>query len=211
MAVEVNTEIIERQRKVLEAALTSSPEMERRLQKHIRAVLKEARKEIVGDISNKLKSDPRGAAQAVRTSVYRAVLGGNVNIFNSKKAHGANTYEPQRNPSPRGGNRRQRSSSTQRIMSYAPLDRGFILRFVNDGTGDRTINFRSDSRRERVNRGSRGGNVNKYGKTTNTGLRGKITPRHFFGPSAQRWVQQAADNLSRLIYMEVQNIMNEKS
>jgi len=207
MAVEIDTEIIERQRKVLEAALTSSPEMERRLQKHIRAVLMEARKDIVGDISAKLKSDPRGAAQAVRTSVYRAVLGGNVNIFNSKKAHGVNTYEPQRNPSPRGGNRRQRSSSTQRIMSYAPLDRGFILRFVNDGTGDRTINFRSDSRRERVNRGSRGGS--KYGKTINTGLRGKIAPRHFFGPSAQRWVQQAADNLSRLIYMEVQKIINE--
>lgn len=207
MAVEIDTEIIERQRKVLEAALTSSPEMERRLQKHIRSVLMEARKDIVGDISAKLKSDPRGAAQAVRTSVYRAVLGGNVNIFNSKKAHGVNTYEPQRNPSPRGGNRRQRSSSTQRIMSYAPLDRGFILRFVNDGTGDRTINFRSDSRRERVNRGSRGGN--KYGKTINTGLRGKIAPRHFFGPSAQRWVQQAADNLSRLIYMEVQKIINE--
>lgn len=207
MAVEIDTEIIERQRKVLEAALTSSPEMERRLQKHIRAVLMEARKDIVGDISARLKSDPRGAAQAVRTSVYRAVLGGNVNIFNSKKAHGVNTYEPQRNPSPRGGNRRQRSSSTQRIMSYAPLDRGFILRFVNDGTGDRTINFRSDSRRERVNRGSRGGS--KYGKTINTGLRGKIAPRHFFGPSAQRWVQQAADNLSRLIYMEVQKIINE--
>jgi hypothetical protein len=207
MAVEIDTEIIERQRKVLEAALTSNPEMERRLQKHIRAVLMEARKDIVGDISARLKSDPRGAAQAVRTSVYRAVLGGNVNIFNSKKAHGVNTYEPQRNPSPRGGNRRQRSSSTQRIMSYAPLDRGFILRFVNDGTGDRTINFRSDSRRERVNRGSRGGN--KYGKTINTGLRGKIAPRHFFGPSAQRWVQQAADNLSRLIYMEVQKIINE--
>lgn len=207
MAVEIDTEIIERQRKVLEAALTSSPEMERRLQKHIRSVLMEARKDIVGDISARLKSDPRGAAQAVRTSVYRAVLGGNVNIFNSKKAHGVNTYEPQRNPSPRGGNRRQRSSSTQRIMSYAPLDRGFILRFVNDGTGDRTINFRSDSRRERVNRGSRGGN--KYGKTINTGLRGKIAPRHFFGPSAQRWVQQAADNLSRLIYMEVQKIINE--
>lgn len=207
MAVEIDTEIIERQRKVLEAALTSSPEMERRLQKHIRSVLMEARKDIVGDISAKLKSDPRGAAQAVRTSVYRAVLGGNVNIFNSKKAHGVNTYEPQRNPSPRGGNRRQRSSSTQRIMSYAPLDRGFILRFVNDGTGDRTINFRSDSRRERVNRGSRGGS--KYGKTINTGLRGKIAPRHFFGPSAQRWVQQAADNLSRLIYMEVQKIINE--
>lgn len=207
MAVEIDTEIIERQRKVLEAALTSSPEMERRLQKHIRSVLMEARKDIVGDISAKLKSDPRGAAQAVRTSVYRAVLGGNVNIFNSKKAHGVNTYEPQRNPSPRGGNRRQRSSSTQRIMSYAPLDRGFILRFVNDGTGDRTINFRSDSRRERANRGSRGGS--KYGKTINTGLRGKIAPRHFFGPSAQRWVQQAADNLSRLIYMEVQKIINE--
>lgn len=210
MAVEVNTSIIERQRKVLEAALSSNPEMERRMRKHIRAVLKEARKQIVGDISGKLKSDPRGAEQAVRTSVYRAVLGGNVNIYNSRKAHGSNTYVPQSNPSPRGGNRRPRSSRTQQIMSYAPLDRGFILRFVNDGTGNRTINFRSDSRREKVNRGARGGNVNKYGNTVNTGLRGKIAPRQFFGPSAQRWVQQAADNLTRLIYQEVQNIMNEK-
>ena len=199
---EIQPKMIERQRKALEAALSTNPETEKKLRKLIREVLIEARKNMVGDASDAMKSDPRETARAIRTSVYKAILGGNVNIFNSRKAHGQNSYIPPRNPSHRGGNRRSRSQRTNAIMSYAPLDRGFILRWINDGmtkTNPRVISFTKNSKRK----------VDKWNKHPNTGNRGSITARHFFGPSAQRWVQQAADNLNRLIYAEVKKLMDE--
>lgn len=205
--LEVNVQMMERQRKALEAAISTNPETEKRLRKYIRQVLLEARERIVADASDKMKSDQRHTAEAIRTSVYKAILGGNVNIYNSRKAHGQNSYVPTRNPSHRGGNRRPRSARTEQIMSYAPLDRGFILRWINDGAGDggRKVRFTPDQRRT----SGRWPSYQKWAKKPNTGNRGSISPRHFFGPSAQRWVQQAADNLNRLIYAEVKKLMDE--
>lgn len=207
--VDIVPTILEKHRKALDAAMASNPETERRLRKVIRQELLRARDHIIDDARNKMKSDPRGTARAIRTSVYKSILGGNVNIYNSRRAHGSNNYQPQRTLSTRGGNRRRRSSRTQQIMSYGPLDRGFILRFLNAGTGERTVSFNNDERRSRINRGSRGGSLEKYGKTVNTGNRGSIASNNFFGPSADRWIKQAADNMSAMIYQEVTKFMNE--
>lgn len=183
---EIQPVMIERQRRALEAALSTNPGTEKRLRKLIRDVLLKAREKMTDDARAAMKEDPRGAAHSIRTSVYKAVLGGNVNIFNSRKAGRRSTYTPERkldkNPRQRGGNRRRISFSTMRINSYGPHDRGFILRFINDGVNTR---------------------MTRYGN------RGSISARHFFGPSAQRWVQQAADNLNVLIYSEVKKLMEE--
>ena len=65
--------------------------------------------------------------------------------------------------------------------SYNASDRGFILYWLNSGTGTRQERgFRNDPHRSQVKRGSQGGDVNKYGKTVNTGARGNITPRNVF-------------------------------
>lgn len=183
---EIQPKMIERQRKALEAALSTNPETEKKLRKLIREVLIDARKNMIGDAKSAMKNDPRGAAYSIRTSVYKAILGGNVNIFDSRKAGRRTTYIPERkldkNKNQRGGNRRPRTYKTMRTNSYGPHDRGFILRFVNNGTNTRKTRY---------------------------GNRGSISARHFFGPSAQRWVQQAADNLNRLIYAEVKKLMDE--
>ena len=42
-------------------------------------------------------------------------------------------------------------------------------------------------------------NINKYGKTTNTGRRGSIAPRNFFANSSHTAMQKAAGQLSQLI------------
>ncbi len=84
-------------------------------------------------------------------------------------------------------------------MHYAGESRAFILRSLNQGTNGRTIEFNSDSHRSQVNRGSQGGDVNKYGKTTNTGSRGRIAPRNFFGASSHTAMQKAASELTQLI------------
>lgn len=127
--IDINDSVVMQQSRVLEQALSTNPKTQKALQKLIRKVILEARKSVSDAAENKMKHDPRGAAQAVRTSVYKKILGANINIFSSRKAHGQNIYEPPRKGvSGRGGNRRTRSGRTRQIMGYAPLDRGFILR-----------------------------------------------------------------------------------
>ena len=180
---EVNDAVIVEQQRALEAALSSSPKAEQALRRIIRKYVLEARAQVVQGIRFN-NGDPRGTARAVRTAVYKKVLGANINIFNSLKAHGTNSYEPPRTlrPGQRGGNRVKRGPQTNRRMHYAPLDRGFILRFVNSGTDDRTA-------------GTRGGRL--------SGNRGSIAARNFFRPLGDRALGQMRDNLSQAIETEL--------
>lgn len=199
-----------KQRKELDAILASNPEMEKKLQGLIRKVLLEVRRNLSSSARGEMSSDPRQAYKAIRTTVYRQILGGNVNILSKKRrSGGGGSYQPPRNPSRRGGNRRARSQRTQSIESYWGADRGFILRFLNAGTQGRTIQFTGNPARENINRGSRGGNVSKYGKTTNTGNRGRITPRNFFGQRSQAEMEKGAEMLTTLIEDLIQKEFNK--
>ena len=178
-----NTQIVEQQQ-LLEKALSTNASTERVLRKLIRSEILAARKKVVADA--KLKNDPRGARQAVRTSVYKKILGANINIFSSRRSHTPNSYEPPRKlkPGQWGGNRRNRSARTNTIMHYGPLDRGFILRFQNSGTGNRSIQP--------------------------SGNRGSLSAKNFFAPAADRVLAQAADNLAGLIETELSKILNDE-
>lgn len=202
IGLEVNDAVVLEQKQVLEQALSTNPKTKKALQKLIRMVIMEARDKVSRAASSKMKSDPRGAARAVRTAVYKKILGANINIFNSRKAHGSTSYEPPRNGvSGRGGNRRTRSDRTRQIMGYAPLDRGFILRWINDGTpGARNIEFTPNERRK----------VDKWNKHPNTGNRGNISARNFFRGAGERALAQAADNLAGLIETELKSMLNKK-
>jgi len=199
VSLDVNDAVILEQQKVLEAALSTNPKTQKALQKLIRKAIMEARAKVI--LSEKFKNgDPRGARYAVRTAVYKKVLGANINIYNSRKAHGSTSYEPPRKGvSGRGGNRRTRSARTARIMSYDALDRGFILRWLNEGVNDRHINF---TERE-------GRKVDKWNKHPNTGFRGAIAPRHWFTSSATSALRQAVDTLSNLIDTELEAMLNQ--
>ena len=190
------------QQKELEALLMSNPAMEKKVQALIRKVLMQARRTIGKAAGDAMDSDPRQAYKAVKTAVYRQILGGNVSLYRKKRASKTGgSYEPPRTlrEGQRGGNRRPRSGRTKLIQSYMGSDRGFILRFLEAGVNGRAIEFRSDSHREKVKRGSQGGDLKKYGKTTNTGARGNIAPRNFFGTSSQTAMQDAAQQLTQLI------------
>ena len=176
---------LQEQMQQLDRLLASNPAMEKRMQKVIGNVLNKAKKrmqdELHGDPA--LSNDPRNAYKAVRKAVYRRILGGNVNILRKKRRGAETSYQPTRTlkAGQRGGNRMLRSERTHRMDSYDASDRGFILRFLNSGTKTRQWRgFRSDPHRSEVKRGSQGGDIDKYGKTINTGLRGNIRPRNIF-------------------------------
>ena len=177
---------LQEQMKQLDALLASNPEMEKKMRRVISKVMIKAQKRMQKEVAADpgLKNDPRNAAKAVRKSVYRRILGGNINILRKSRAtEGASNYTPTRTlkSGQRGGNRRLRSERTFRMDSYNASDRGFILFWLNSGTEARQERgFRNDPHRSQVRRGSQGGDVNKYGKTVNTGARGNIAPRNVF-------------------------------
>lgn len=190
----------------LESVMSSNPKAKTKLRKLIRDVLTEVRAKMVNAVPFK-HGDPRQSRRAIKRIVYKKVLGGAVDIYNSRKAHGATPYQPTRHPSRIGGNRRNRSALTDRIMSYNALDRGFILRFINTGTDKRHITFTPDPRRANIKKGSRGGNTEKYGKTYNTGNRARVRGAHWFLRIAEPRLREGADKLERLIDTEITKML----
>lgn len=191
---EANEKTVVKQLQVLEKALSTDPKTERRLRKLIGDVIKEAREEVVRAVGSSMVSDPRGTKNSVRRTVYKKILGANLNIFNSQKAGAPSDYEPPRkldsNPRQRGGNRVPRSPNTRRLMFYNSKDRGFILRFLNSGTGIREA-------------GTKGGRLH--------GNRGAIAARNFFRQNAQVEMEKAVERLSQIVEFELAKIMNENN
>ena len=200
--LEVNDSFIVEQKQVLEQALSTNPKTQTALRKLIQKVIKEARDETVKNIHFE-NGDPRGTAHSVRRTVYKKILGANINIYDGRKAKGqGNSYEPPRHPSPRGGNRMVRSPRTNRMMHYPPHQRGMILRWVNDGTSDRYIggrNGKTEAQRAAFILAHNG-----------RGFRGSISSRNFFRGAGEPAMIQAVDHLANLIDTELYNILNKK-
>lgn len=189
--------------KKLDALLMKDSKMEKKIQHIIGRALRNAEKKMESYVDTSvLKNDPRHAAKAIRYTVYRRILGGNLNILHGKQRGAATGYTPERHPSSgRGGNRKARSERTIRMEGYEGADRSFILRFQNAGArkggGNRELgktNFKVDEHRAKVNRGSQGGNVNKYGNRAmvNTGNRGHIAAKNWFGNISDHYMQEVA-------------------
>lgn len=162
-----------------DAALSSSPEMEKKLRKIVRDEIAAARAGMVNRARNALGNDPRGAAQSVRSSVYKSLLGGQLNIFEGRGGGGSSSsYSPARTlrEGQRGGNRRPRSARTEQVDGYGPGQRGFILRFVNSGTSERQTRY---------------------------GNRGSIAARNWFRTAGDAELNAAAERIARVIEEEL--------
>lgn len=205
ISLELDDTVILEQQDILEKALSTNPKTQAALRQLIRRVILQARAQVVAAARGAMKSDPRGSARAVKTAVYKKILGANINIYNSTKAHGYTSYEPPRKlrPGQRGGNRMKRSLATNKRMHYEARDRGFILRFVNSGTDGRYAGY------------GRNGNNEKQKsaylqRTGGRGWRGAIAPRNFFRGAGERALVKATDALANLIDEELYNILNKK-
>ena len=162
---------------------TDNPATKKELQAIIRRAIAEARKNVVTDARDVLENDPRHAYKAVRSSVYKQILGGQINILPSRKRGAPTKYQRPRkldqNPTQRGGNHRLRSSETLRYQSYEGIDRGFILRFLNAGTNERETRF---------------------------GSRGSLRARHWFGTSSAFQMDAAASRIAE----EIESLLQQE-
>lgn len=197
--------------KKIDSLLTTNPEMAKYIRRIIARGLKKMKTQMGKQATAAMDNDPRQAYKAVRYMVYRKTLGGNVNILPRDKAGAPGSYAPERHPSKgRGGNRRKPSARTKQMEGYQGADRGFVLRFMNGGArkggGQRRLkDFKVDSHRPDVKRGSQGGDITKYGKLSmvNTGNRGSIKASNFFDGSYMNTVAAEIEaEIDKLIAQE---------
>ena len=173
---------IEQYQEALRKMQTDNPRTKRTLQAIIRRAIGEARKNVIKDARDVLENDPRHAYKAVRNSVYKQILGGQINILSSRHRGAATKWVKPKMDRPanaRGGNRRRRSSETMRIDSYEGIDRGFILRFQNQGTVERETRY---------------------------GSRGSLRARHWFGISSAFQMDAAASRVAE----EIENLLQQE-
>ena len=199
-AKDFELEGFEEQRKQLERMMTTDPRMRENVQTAIRKVLLKVRKALSANAQTGLQmdSDPRHAYKAVRTAVYRRILGGQVNILARKKAGKETQFRKGRKGLPkRGGNRWGRSDRTIALEGYEGMDRGFILRFLNAGTDDRMITSYTDKNGERHT--LRSGSTSNIKTHATGGNRGQITARNWFGSASQKELEGVSDQLQNLI------------
>ena len=184
---ELNRQVAQNTSEALAVLFVDNPDTRKRIRKIIREELKDAAKRLREDAKYEMDEDPRKAYRAVKSSIYRKILGGNVSILNPRKA-GARyqLIKPRKldqNPRQRGGNRVKRSSRTEAVDTYFGKDRAFVLRFVSSGTDERKTRY---------------------------GNRKRITPRNWFQKMAPHEIELAAGNLAEVIDEELVAAYNEE-
>lgn len=184
--------------KQLKAMMSDDPGFRKRVNNVIRRVLMEARKQVMANAKDVLDSDPRHAYKAVRSAVYKRILGGQLNILQKRKAGQPTNYQkPLKGLPKRGGNRWGRSARTKALEGYEGSDRGFILRFFNAGTSDRFIRTYTDRNGDRHSLGS--SNNQNIKTRAFEAFRGNIKPRNWFGQASQKALEHAAGSMDEFI------------
>ena len=169
----------------LDLLLTNNREMDKKLNDLTKKVIRKARGELVKNarVGLNMESDPRSAYRAIKSTVYRRIKGGNVSILSKRRA------SSKRFPLP--PTKRTRSKRTEQLLSYYGADRGFILRFLNNGTEPRAVKGMN---------GRRG-----FRDEEAFGYRGQIKGRNWFGHASQAEMEKAAAELEKMIDELIQN------
>ena len=169
----------------LDLLLTHNREMDKKLNDLTKKVIRKARGELVKNarVGLDMDSDPRSAYRAIKSTVYRRIKGGNVSILSKRRA------SSKRFPLP--PTTRTRSKRTEQLLSYYGADRGFILRFLNNGTEPRAVKGMNGRRGFRDDE--------SFGGKEAFGYRGQIKGHNWFGHASQAEMERAAAELEKMI------------
>lgn len=184
--VDTDTILAEDVARKLARISVENPDARKLVKDTIRKELREARKRIVQDVRSGLNSDPRKAYLAVKYSLYKRILGGNLSILNPRRT--GSRYKlivPRKldmNPNQRGGNRRPINDKLNDRSTYFGKDRAFILRFINSGTDERETRF---------------------------GKRGSLRQTRIFETSSAYQIETAQDNIAKLIEEVLQEVIDK--
>jgi len=183
-------------RQRLEFIESKSPNMQKGITKIIRVVMAKATKEVMAGAKAVLPNDPSQAYRAVRSLLYKRIYGANINILTGKRKRQAQSIPDSPTQTGRGGNRRKRSANTIRMMGYWGEDRGFILRWINDGTNVRHISTSNNTKvNKRIGRGVTSASVSG----SRNGNRGRITGHPWFKDTSMQAMYNASARITELI------------
>ena len=168
----------------LDRILMEDKAMQKGVRQMLGKLLRKARTQVSKKARGMMGNDPRHAYKAVKHSVYKQILGGNISILSPRKASSTRVSVNRRtklsmNPHQRGGNRMKRSERTEQLDSYYGKDRGFVLRFLNAGMSERVTK-------------------------THYARRGNISARNWFAGVSQKEMELMAEELSRFIDEEIE-------
>ena len=194
----IEIEGLDEQVKQLRRMMSEDPYFRRRVNAVIKTVLSEARREVTQHAQGAMDSDPRHAYKAVRSAVYKRLLGGQVNILAKRRAGTPTAYQKPRKGLPkRGGNRWGRSARTKAMEGYEGTDRGFILRFINAGTDVRSIHsYTAKDGNSHDLRTASAMNIKTKSFAAN---RGRIAQRNWFGGASQMALEKASLDMQDFI------------
>lgn len=203
ISIKVDENAIRLQEKNIDKMMTTDPETRKRIQEFIRVEIIKARNRLADDLKAAYPNSEHQSYRAVRSIVYQKVLGANLNILDKKKGTATwkvrqKTRKVEQNPKMRGGNRMKRSQRTIMLDGYEPSARGFVLRFLEEGTKQRFTGGRNSAR--------------NYYKMVRSGRgnRGSLTATHLFAKFANQEIGVAAEAISRMIDAEMEQIYNNK-
>lgn len=184
--------------KKLKQMMSDDPGFRKRVNNVIRRVLMEARREVMQKAGDEMDNDPRHAYKAVRSAVYKRILGGQLNILHKHRAGTPTSYTPPRKGLPaRGGNRWGRSERTKQLEGHEGTDRGFVLRFINAGTADRAIHSFTD--RNGTRHDLRSGSVSILRTKSLGGNRGNISASNWFGNASHAALERVSGSMDEFI------------
>lgn len=170
------------------------PEFKQRLVDAIAMVLYEARKEASEEVKKYMYDSAHEAFRAVHRSVYKKIIGGNMNILTQRRALRRGSVRP---------SWRGRMKRTTDMLSYVGIDRGMILRWINDGTAERWTTHMDGHEMKRKSVSERP-KSRHYKYPSRLGGRGgaatvRTTTRGMFDKVANPNMSRAAEQLQELI------------
>jgi len=191
----------------LNAVSLNNRQMERTVNKIVRYAINQSKSYTKNHIRGKIKNDPRSAHSAVKSMVYKRIFGGNISLLSKRKRSNAvASLPPKTHLTGRGGNRRTRSKRTEDIMSYWGSDRGFILRFLNNGTKGRYIHTDTNALvNKRIGRGRTSTSVKRY----KTGKRGRIEAGNWFADISFDGMDLASQKIAESIEDAIQKFWKQ--
>lgn len=171
--VEINESVAEAQLRALARLLVNDPATRKDVKRVFSKEIRAARRRVSKDVKNNMDNDPREAYKAVKSAIYKRIIGGNISDLSRRGGvRVMGIYRKYRklddNPHQWGGNRRKVSDRTKQLDGYLGKDRGFILRFFDAGTDVRQTRY---------------------------GNRGAIRARRLFSYSAVMQMETAASNI----------------
>lgn len=162
--------------------------------------IQQAAKKVIGSGYKNSHGDIREAWRALVANIWKSRgLGGSIALQHSSYNTETKPWQPERKGT-RG--KRSRSGRTDQLDEYFGRSRGFILRWLNNGTAKRVTGGRNKRSRGVIR-------ITRRPESGTPAYRGRIKGKHWFQDIANPVAQRAAQNIGERITSALSDQFNK--